>query len=78
MKTIDQLIERQQKGMEILEGIQHFLTLIKSTKQNINGFAGTFPGLKIKYEHNLEIYWMCVRRLEQRYKKVMNTNQVEA
>ena len=63
-------IEKHQLRIEILEGVQHFARLIELKKESINGFAGTFPRLRRKYLHNIEIYKMCIARLYERYEKV--------
>ena len=70
--TIKERINRQMLGLEVLEGIEYFETRIKLTKESINGFAGTFPELNKKYEHNLIIFDMCIKRLNQRYNKIMS------
>jgi len=66
------LIEKHQTCIEILEGIQRFERQIKLTQDNINGFAGTFSQLRRKYKHNIDIYNMCIVRLTERYKKVID------
>mgnify|MGYP000970647621 FL=1 len=68
MKT-HELINKHQKCIEILEAIQTFEMLIKSAQENIDGFCGTFPELRKKYNHKLEIYQMCIERLMKRYEK---------
>lgn len=68
MKT---LIDKHQTCIEILEAIQYFKIRKITTDKSLNGFAGTFPNLRQKYEHELIIYDMCIERLKQRYVKTL-------
>lgn len=70
--TTTERIKKHQDCIEILEAIQTFEMLIKSGKENIDGFAGTFPEIRRKYIHNIEIYQMCITRLQERYNKINN------
>jgi len=69
MKT-SELIKKHQTCIEILESIKHFQRLTISAQENIDGFCGTFPGLRKKYTHNKEIYQMCIDRLMLRYENL--------
>ena len=66
--TTTELIKKHQSCIEILVAVLTFEMLIKSGKENIDGFCGTFPELRRKYIHNVEIYKMCIDRLNLRYK----------
>lgn len=68
MKT---LIDKHQTCIEILEAIQYFKIRKITTNKSLNGFAGTFPNLRRKYEHTIIIYDMCIERLKQRYVKTL-------
>ena len=69
--NLKSLMDKHQCCIEILEAIQHFQQRIKQTKENINGFAGTFPDLKRKYINDLDTLYRCVERLSIRYVNVM-------
>ena len=66
------LIEKHQNCIEVLEGIKHFESAIRLKKESINGFPGTFPELRRKYIHNVEIYRKCIERLTKRYYALLN------
>lgn len=66
------LIDKHQMCIEILEGIIHFKQRKKHKIESIKCFAGTFPELRRKYENDIDTINMCIKRLEQRYKRVMN------
>ena len=64
------LIDKHQMCIEILEGIMHFEQQKKHRIESIEGFAGTFPELRRKYD----TINRCIKRLEQRYNRVLNGN----
>lgn len=66
------LIDKHQMCIEILEGIMHFEQRKKHRIENINGFAGKFPELRKKYVNDIDTINRCIKRLEQRYKRVLN------
>ena len=68
--TTKKLIKQHKKKIEILEAIRHFENAIKLKTGSINGYPGTFPELRRKYIHNIEIYNKCIQRLTERYSKV--------
>lgn len=68
-------IERHQTCIEILEAVSHFQNMIQLKVDSINGFPGTFPELRNKYYHNIEIYKKCIVRLIQRHDKILNSIQ---
>lgn len=66
------LIDKHQMCIEILEGIMHFEQRKKHRIESIEGFAGTFPELRRKYVNDIDTINRCIKRLEQRYKRVLN------
>jgi ABC-type Zn uptake system ZnuABC Zn-binding protein ZnuA len=75
MNNVKSKIDKLQTCIEILEAITHFENMIKLKKESINGFSGTFPELRKKYLHNIQIYQKCMIRLIQRYKTILNQIQ---
>jgi len=66
------LINKHQMCIEILEGIMHFEQRKKQRIESIEGFPGTFPELRKKYVNDIDTINRCIKRLEQRYKYVLN------
>lgn len=66
------LIDKHQMCIEILEGIMYFEQRKKHTIESIDGFAGTFPELRRKYVNDIDTINRCIKRLEQRYKRILN------
>ena len=66
------LIEKHQMCIEILEGIMHFEQRKKHRIESIDGFAGIFPELRKKYVNEIDTINRCIKRLEQRYNRVLN------
>ena len=66
------LIDKHQMCIEILEGIMHFELRKKYRIESVEGFAGTFPELRRKYVNDIDTINRCIKRLEQRYQRVMN------
>jgi hypothetical protein len=66
------LIEKHQTCIEILEGIIRFEQRKKHRIESIEGFAGTFPELRKKYVNDIDTINRCIKRLEQRYKRILN------
>ena len=64
------LIDQHQQLIEIVEAIQHFQMAKRHTIQSIEGFGGTFPRLRKKYIHNIDIYNRCINRLKERYSRI--------
>jgi hypothetical protein len=71
IKNSRAIIDKHQVCIEILEGIQYFEQSKKHKIESIEGFAGTFPELRRKYVHEIDIYNRCIKRLEQRHDKVI-------
>lgn len=74
MKTVSihSLIDKHQMCIEILEGMKYFESRKKRVIENIEGFAGTFPELRKKYVNDIDTINRCIKRLEQRYKRILN------
>ena len=66
------LIDKHQTCIEILEGIIRFKQRKKHRIESIEGFAGTFPELRKKYVNDIDTINRCIKRLEQRYKRILN------
>jgi hypothetical protein len=65
------LITKYEKSIAILEGIQHFKTMIKHTNNSINGFGGSFRDLREKYMDKIDTYNRCIERLYNRYNNLL-------
>lgn len=70
--SIRPLIDKHQMCIKILEGIICFKQRKKHRIESIEGFAGTFPELRKKYENDIDTINRCIKRLEQRYKRILN------
>lgn len=57
--------------IEILEGIHHFTRRVNNYRESLEGIQATFPGLKSRLVHDIEICEMCIKRLEERYFKLL-------
>ncbi len=67
MNTTKQ-IKKHETLIEVLEAIKTFKQRIHNAKWDIEwGFIGQFPRLRSEYIHRIEIYQMCIARLEMRY-----------
>lgn len=66
------LIDKHQMCIEILEGIMCFEQRKKHRIESIEGFAGTFPELRKKYVNDIDTINRCIKRLEQRYNRILN------
>lgn len=64
-------LERLDTCIKIVEGISYFKRMLKSQQESIDGFQGTFPELRRKLIHRMEVYQKCVDRLQQRYEKAV-------
>ncbi len=70
--SIRSLIDKHQMCIEILEGIMCFEQRKKHRMESIEGFAGTFPELRKKYVNDIDTINRCIKRLEQRYNRILN------
>ena len=68
MKGKDMTIKQHEHAGEILELYYCSLRRKELIKGSINGFAGTFPSLRKKYMHQLEIIKMAELRIYISYK----------
>ena len=70
-------MKRQEKLellLEIEEAIQYFEERIDSTAwSNEFGYGQEFCSMYEKNTHNIEIYEMCIDRLNERFTKQLNT-----
>ena len=66
------LVDKHQMCIEILEGIMNFEQRKKHRIESIDGFAGTFPELRRKYLNDIDTIDRCIKRLEQRYHRVLH------
>lgn len=63
-----ELIKKHETLIEILGAVDRYQNRIEDARWNIAfGFIGQFPDLVSKQRHNIEIYKMCITRLEERY-----------
>ena len=68
MENLKVSIVRHGVCIEILEAIQIYNNRILDRQWSIDfGFQGTFPSLRKKYKHDIDIYQMCINRLWLRY-----------
>ena len=72
MENTQNLIDKHQTLISILESIQHFENMIKMTTDSINSISGMFPDLHKKYTHNIDTYKRCINRLNDRYNYALN------
>jgi hypothetical protein len=68
MVQVKKLIDIHQDSINILEGVDHFVRLIKINEESIKGYSRMFPNLVEKYNDNIEIYNKCKVRLLERHK----------
>ncbi len=68
---IEKLKRNHEICIDILDAIQYYENMIINISEINNGFAGTFPQIKRKNIHRIEIYDMCIIRLKQRYNILM-------
>jgi hypothetical protein len=66
-----ELIAKHEKSIAILEGIQHFKSMIKHYNDSINGFGGLFGDLREKYTDKIDTYNRCIERLYNRYNNLL-------
>ena len=66
-ETLELLIEIQ----EAIEYFEHKINM--SDWSNSFGLGLEFPSIKEKNEHNIEIFHMCIDRLNERFTKQLNT-----
>tara|TARA_R110000851_G_scaffold105874_1_gene224556 strand:- start:69 stop:287 length:219 start_codon:yes stop_codon:yes gene_type:complete len=60
--------------IEIQEAIEHFEKRIDDAAWSVAfGLGLEFPNIKEKNEHNIEIFHMCIGRLNERFNKQLNT-----
>ncbi len=60
---INRLIQKQERGLEILIAIKEFKRRIEFNEDSIAGFPGTFPRLRDKYLNNIDTLERCIKRM---------------
>jgi len=65
-------LKQHENCIEILEAIERFERFKSDKKYSIFFHSNYFTGMKKKLRHEIEIYEMCIKRLEERYKKQLN------
>ena len=66
------LIDKHQMCLKILDVIMRFEQRKKHRIESIEGIAGTFPDLRRRYVNDIYTINRCIKRLEHRYKRVLN------
>lgn len=69
MNTTQELIERHEECINILDSITHFERLIRVDKDTIDQLPIEFKDVRDKFNHKIDVYQKCIERLEQRYQK---------
>jgi hypothetical protein len=70
-ENIKTLLIKNQQRENILEAIDFLLNVKKKSRiESIEGFAGTFPELRRKAIHDIDIIHRTVTRLHERYNKI--------
>ena len=69
MNTTQELIERHEECINILDSITHFKRLIEVDKDTIDQLPIEFKDVRDKFNHKIDVYQKCIERLEQRYQK---------
>jgi len=67
MLSIKQEQSRLEKAQAILDTIRFAYIRIKTRKESINGFPGTFRELREKYQRDIETTTAAIERLEKYY-----------
>lgn len=70
--TTRELIQAHKKCIEVLEAIQTFDRKIVDAKYWSELYKLQFYAIKKQYQHLIEIYQMCITRLQERYNKINN------
>lgn len=66
-----QRIQEHETLIELVHGINYFTRRVNNYRDSMGGIQGTFPRLNDKLEHNIEICEGCIKRLEERYFKLL-------
>lgn len=64
-------LDKLETCIKIVESIRFFKRMLESQQESLDGFQGTFPELRRKLIHKVEIYQKCADRLQQRYEKAV-------
>ena len=66
-----QKIQEHETMIELLEGIHHFTRRVNNYSESLEGIQAAFPRLKSRLVHDIEICEGCIKRLEERYFKLL-------
>ena len=64
--------EKLETMLKIQEGINQFKLLIEIQLDNLGKHGKDFSFMRKKYLHDIDIYNMCINRLEERFIKQLN------
>ena len=69
------IIDKHLICIEIMEGIQSFQIHKHTMEQYLEqgSIYWSFPSLVVKYQHNIDIYERCIKRLLERYNNAIGT-----
>ncbi len=62
-------IQYHQRAIQILEAIEDMQFRKVMAQESLEGFPGTFPELRRKYQHRILILTASINRLKQMYEK---------
>ena len=69
--NLQRIIKTHETLIQIIEGVSHFSRRIDRYRESLDGIQGTFPRLRSRLEHDIEICEMCIKRLEERHSKLL-------
>lgn len=71
MTKLQTILDQIEKAKEVAELIQSADVQIRSLQESLRANGSMFPDLKKKWEHELEIKFLAVERLEKYLKKII-------
>ena len=66
-------IKKLEMLIQIEEGIKSFEDRIELKQESIESTLGYFPELRDKYTDDIHTYMMCIKRLNERFNKILVT-----
>ena len=69
---IKEQIAKHERCIQLLDAIKRFERRKQSKIESLNGFAGTFYPLKISLQNRIYIIELCIERLKNNYKELVN------
>jgi hypothetical protein len=69
---IETEIQRHETAIKVLDAIGHFKKLKKVSIENFRITPNDFKYLRNHWRHEIEIYDMCIERMNKRYQKLMS------